>query len=52
MAVVEEALGRGPKADDVEAKFRDLERNAGKAGGAAGGDIEDDLAALKKRIRV
>jgi phage shock protein A len=51
MAEVEEALGKGPKADDLEARFRELERNAGK-GGAAGGDIEDELAALKKRVRV
>jgi hypothetical protein len=51
MAEVDEALGKGPKADDLEARFRELERNAGK-GGATGGDIEDELAALKKRIRV
>jgi phage shock protein A len=55
MAEVEEALGRGAKADDMEAKFRELERQMG--GGQAGGtadspDVEDELAALKKRIRV
>lgn len=54
MAEVEEALGKGPKAEDLEAKFRELERNAGKSGGAAPGssDVDDELAALKKRIRV
>ena len=53
MAEVEEALGKGEKTDDIEAKFRDLERQVGKGGGSAGSsDIEDELAALKKRIRV
>ncbi|HLK39438.1 MAG TPA: PspA/IM30 family protein [Polyangiaceae bacterium] len=56
MAEVEEALGEGAKADDLEAKFRELEREVGPqgSGGSAGpgADIEDDLAALKKRIRV
>ncbi len=53
MAEVEEALGKGPKAEDLEAKFRELERNAGKGGAAAGpSDVDDELAALKKRIRV
>jgi len=55
MAEVEEALGRGPKADDMEAKFRELERQmgGGRPAGAAGSpDIEDELDALKKRIRV
>ena len=54
MAEVEEALGRGAKADDVEAKFRELERQVGgRSGGAADSpDVEDELAALKKRIRV
>lgn len=51
MAEVEEALGKGPRADDVEAKFRELERQAGQTGGEAGG-VEDELAALKKRIRI
>ena len=58
MAEVEEALGAGQKADDLEAKFRDLERGGGageglgKPGGGASSEIDDELAALKKRIRV
>ncbi|HSY23364.1 MAG TPA: PspA/IM30 family protein [Polyangiaceae bacterium] len=55
MAEVEDALGRGKQAEDLEAKFRDLERQTGQTGpgGASGGsDVEDDLAALKKRIRI
>ncbi len=50
MAEVEDALGTGRKAGDLEAKFRDLE--AGTSKGAASSDVEDELAALKKRIRV
>ena len=53
MAEVEESLGAS-KGEDLEAKFRELERQGG--GGAPGApgssDVEDDLAALKKRIRV
>jgi phage shock protein A len=59
MAEVEEALGKGEKREDLEVKFRDLERQtSGKGEGAAGGsgggssEIDDELAALKKRIRV
>jgi phage shock protein A len=57
MAEVDEALGKGEKSEDLEARFRDLERQmgGGKAGSEAGGgpsEIDDDLAALKKRIRV
>lgn len=54
MSEVEEALGKGPKDLALEAKFRDLERagSAGGAAGAGGADVEDELAALKKRIRV
>jgi phage shock protein A len=47
MAEVEEALGTG-KERDLEARFRDLE----KEGPAGPSDIDDELAALKKRIRV
>jgi phage shock protein A len=47
MAEVEDAIGKGPKNEDLEAKFRDLEK---KTGGPS--DIDDELAALKKRIRV
>ena len=50
MAEVEEALGKGQKSQDLEAKFRDLEAGTGNKGASA--DVEDDLAALKKRIRV
>jgi phage shock protein A len=47
MAEVEEAIGKGPKNEDLEAKFRALEKS-----GAGPSDIDDELAALKKRIRV
>jgi phage shock protein A len=55
LAEVDEALGRGASRDDLEAKFRDLERNMG--GSSAGTtptnpEIEDELAALKKRIKI
>lgn len=55
MNEVEEALGQGAKGEDLEAKFRDLERQVGGSGGGAGkgsAEVEDELAALKKRIRV
>jgi phage shock protein A len=56
MAEVEEALGKGEKAEDLESRFRDLERQVGGKGDgpAAGGgsEIDEELAALKKRIRV
>jgi phage shock protein A len=55
MAEVDEALGKGEKAEDLEARFRELERQTGgkSAPGASGpSDIDEDLAALKKRIRV
>ena len=54
MAEVEEALGKGQKSEDLEAKFRDLERGSGGKGDESGksSDIDDELAALKKRIRV
>jgi len=48
MAEVEEAIGKGPKTEDLEAKFRELERG----GGGGPSDIDDELAALKKRIRI
>ena len=47
MAEVEDAIGKGPKNEDLEAKFRELER-----GGGGPSEIDDELAALKKRIRV
>jgi phage shock protein A len=52
MSEVEDALGTREK-QDLEAKFRDLERGIG--GGKASktdADVDEDLAALKKRIRV
>ncbi len=52
MAEVEEALGKGAKAEDLESRFRDLEQQSGGKGGGGGTEIDDDLAALKKRIRV
>jgi phage shock protein A len=56
MAEVEQALGKGAKADDLESRFRDLERQVGgkgdEGGGGGGTEIDDELAAMKKRIRV
>jgi len=53
MVEVEEALNAGRNTEDLEAKFRKLEREGAAKGGEGGpGDVEDDLAALKKRIRV
>jgi phage shock protein A len=49
MAEVEEALGTTEK-QDLEAKFRDLERGTKK--GTGDSQVDEDLAALKKRIRV
>jgi phage shock protein A len=52
MSEVEDALGTREK-QDLEAKFRDLERGmGGKPGKAGENQIDEDLAALKKRIRV
>lgn len=56
MAEVEDALGTGPSEKDLEAKFRDLERGGSDDGKGSGSkkdaEIDDELAALKKRIRV
>lgn len=52
MVEVEEALGKGTKADDVEAKFRELESKMGGRGGASDSEIDEELAVLKKRIRI
>lgn len=47
---VEEAIrGDGLSAAELEAKFAQLE---GGKGGAGGADVEDELAAIKKRIRI
>jgi phage shock protein A len=51
MTEVEEALGTGPSKEDLEAKFRDLEAKVGK-GSAASAEVEEELAAIKKRVRV
>jgi phage shock protein A len=54
MAEVEESLRTGPSTEDLEAKFRDLERSVGGKSSSAGvpSDVDEELAALKKRIRV
>jgi phage shock protein A len=53
MAEVEDALGKGDKSEDLEAKFRDLERQVSTgAGTGPTNEVDDELAALKKRIRV
>lgn len=55
---VDEALGggRGPGGltrEEVEAKFRQLEYgDSGGAGAGKGGEVDDELAALKKKIRI
>jgi phage shock protein A len=53
MAEVEDALGTREKRD-LEDKFRDLERGLGegRSGSKADAAIENELAALKKRVRV
>jgi hypothetical protein len=52
MSEVEDALGTRER-QDLEAKFRDLERGmGGKPGKTGESEIDEDLAALKKRIRV
>jgi phage shock protein A len=53
MAEVEDALNAGHNTEDLEAKFRKLEREGrGEGGKGASGDVDDELAALKKRIRI
>jgi phage shock protein A len=52
MAEVEDALGNGPDRRALEDKFRELERGGSSGGTKKDADIEDELAALKKRIRV
>ena len=52
MAEVEDALGTGPAEKDLESKFRDLERGGSGGGTKKDTEIDDELAALKKRIRV
>jgi len=54
MAEVDDALGTGPDKEDLEAKFRALEGSldSPEKGKGGGSDVEEELAALKKRIRV
>jgi phage shock protein A len=53
MDEVEEALGNGEKSRDLEAKFRDLERGGSSGKGSqADAEVDDELAAMKKRIRI
>ena len=51
---VDEAMRGSSVADaDLEAKFRALESGRGGTRGAAGGsDVDDELAALKKKVRI
>jgi hypothetical protein len=52
MAEVEEALGAKDRRD-LEDKFRDLERGGSSGSGTKkDAEIDDELAALKKRIRI
>jgi phage shock protein A len=52
MAEVEDALGT-TDTRDLESKFRDLEHGKGSSSGTgASSDVEDELQALKKRIRI
>jgi phage shock protein A len=51
MAEVEDAIRDGGMSkEELDAKFKELERSGGKTKGDA--QLDDDLAALKKRIRV
>lgn len=52
MAEVEDALGNGVDRRALEDKFRDLERGLGGTGTKKDTEIDDELAALKKRIRI
>jgi phage shock protein A len=52
MAEVEASLEQGESKEDLEAKFRELERRGGGSAGGSTGDVDDELAALKKRIRI
>jgi phage shock protein A len=52
MAEVEESLGKGESREDLEAKFRALERQVGGGASGSASDVDDELAALKKRIRI
>jgi phage shock protein A len=54
---VDEVLGggRGPGGmtpDEVEAKFRNLEHGGGGESKSGGNAVDDELAALKKKVRI
>lgn len=54
---VDEALGggRGPGGltrEEVESRFRELEHASGGTAGAPGDDVDEELAAIKKKVRV
>jgi phage shock protein A len=52
---VEEALGGGMNEMELESKFRQLEGKGGGVGADTGGgspDIDDEIAKLKKKIRI
>ncbi len=54
---VDDALGvgKGPggmSRDEVEAKFRALEHGKASESGGGGSEVDDELAALKKKIRI
>jgi phage shock protein A len=52
MAEIDEALGKGQKSEDLEAKFRALEGQSGGGAGGSASEVDEELAALKKRIRI
>ncbi len=52
MREVEEALHDGPSAMDLEAKFRELERQQGGSGGVTDPGLDAEMEALKLRVRV
>ncbi len=49
---VEEALGGGVSAMDAEARFRELEANAGGRGKTETPEIDAEIAALREKIRI
>jgi phage shock protein A len=50
MAEVEEALGNSPRTRDLDAQFRELERGTTRT--AESSDIDDELEALRKKVRI
>jgi phage shock protein A len=49
---VDDALGEGPKAAELEAKFRRLEGKGSPGEGGGSPEIDDELEKLKKKIRI